>query len=156
MAEGPRWIGVEPSVWFLVFHERSCRAWLNRRWVGRFKHVSAYGYLPDSRVWVFYDVMLGRTRVAVLPDGPTAEAAVRDLEAEAVTLVMKPRGDRRHRLRWGFYCVPAMAHLVGLETAAVRPDGLFRACLAAGADLADWSGAGCVGGLDEQAEPERV
>lgn len=132
MAEGVATVGVEPERWYLIFETRAPARWL--RWIamGRFKHVSALGWLPEQRLWVHYDVRLGRTRVAVLPDCQAAADRVHELREHAVTVVFTPVADRRRWLRLGFWCVPAMAHLVGVKGTPLRPDALFRLCLEQG------------------------
>lgn len=136
MADGQDFqVAIEPTMWFLVFQEKARTRWVNWLAFGRFKHVSAYGWVPDQRMWVFYDVSLGRTRIAVLPVCDAAEEEIRRLARYGVTLAMKPRGECRRWFRVGFWCVPAMAHLVGVPSCAVRPDALFRQCLRHGAEI---------------------
>ncbi len=98
MAEGrPDLIGLEPDMWFLIFETRARARWLHWLAMGRFKHVSAIGWLPDQRLWVVYDVSLGRTRVAVMPDGPAAVAEIDRIREQTVTIAMRPgkRGSGR-------------------------------------------------------------
>lgn len=129
-------VAIEPTMWFLVFQDRAQTWWLNVLPFGRFKHVTAYGWVPDQRMWVFYDVSIGNTRIAILPAGTVAaHDEIERLSATGVTLAIKPRGKTRRWLRLGFWCVPAMAHLVGLGGCAVRPDGFFRQCLRHGAEI---------------------
>ncbi len=123
-------IGVEPEYWYLIFHRRSSAWWVQVLALGEFDHVSAIGWLPDQRVWVQYDVTLGGTVISVLPD---CQGACDRLAAltDGNTIVLMPA--RRGRMWWrpGFWCVPAMAHLVGLGFVA-RPDGLYRKALRSG------------------------
>lgn len=131
-------IGVEPSMWFLIFATSAKQRWLSWLAMGRFKHVLALGWVADQRVWVIYEVSIGRTRVAVLPACAGASEMIAELRAGNVTVAMAPG---RQGMRWlqpGFWCVPAMAHLVGLRTWAMRPDALYRACLAQGGSLVEW------------------
>jgi len=62
---------------------------------------------------------------------------IRAKRDHAVTVAFTPRADRRFWLRLGFWCVPAMAHLVGCRTQALRPDGLYRAMLRQGGAVVD-------------------
>ena len=39
------------------------------------------------------------------------------------------------RARFGFYCVPAIKHLLGLKCVALTPDGLYRAVIKAGGTI---------------------
>lgn len=127
-------VAIEPDVWYLVFEETTPRWWL--RWVGRFKHVMAIGWVAHQRVWLVYDVSLGRSRVAVLPDCPGTDQEIARLMEEATWLALTPRETPRfHWLRIGFWCVPAVSHLVGIGGCALRPDAFFRDCLRHGAEI---------------------
>lgn len=129
-------VAIEPTMWFLVFQDKAQSRWVNWLSLGRFKHVTAFGWVPDQKMWVFYDVSLGNTRIAVLPgDTVAAEQEIERLTAYGVTLAMKPRGKVSRWFRLGFWCVPAMAHLVGVPGCALRPDALFRHCLRYGAEV---------------------
>jgi hypothetical protein len=132
MADGPRTIGIEPNVWFLIFEDTPRRI-LRRLIPGPWKHVRAVGWVPDQRLWLFYDVGLTRTSVAVAPDCPGArEAALPD----GVTILAMQAGERPPLWpRIGFWCVPAVAHLVGLRSCALSPMGLYRDCLRHGAEV---------------------
>lgn len=145
MADPVRMIGIEPSMWFVVFKRSSKFWWVSLLATGRFKHVAAFGWLGDLRMWVFYDVGLFRTRIAVLPASPAAEAEIAMFEEDAEVVAFTPRGDRVRWWRPGFWCVPAIAHLVGLRGAPMRPDALHRAILRQG---------GSVCGAKEPAEGE--
>lgn len=138
MAGGAPRIGLAPDMWFLIFSEKTHRRWLDLLAWGRFKHVLAFGWVPDQRSWLVYEVSMTRTRVAVLPDCPGSDERIAELRAGNVTIAMKPGADRAPWARFGFWCVPAIAHLVGLKRQPLRPDALFRQCLAEGAELVDW------------------
>lgn len=136
MAEGAGTIGIEPERWFLLFETRAPARWLHWLAMGRFKHVSALGWIPEQRLWVHYDVRLGRTRVAVMPDCQGANELISRLREHAETVVFTPVDERRRWMRLGFWCVPAMAHLVGVRGTPLRPDALYRLCLAQGGAVA--------------------
>lgn len=127
-----RMVAVEPSVWFLVFETKPVLRWVSWLAMGHFKHVSALGYVPAVDAWVLYEVNLVRTRVALLPDCDAVWESVRRARESAVTLAITRRPDRRPWLRLGFWCAPAMSHLVGVKT-CFRPDRLYRECVRAGA-----------------------
>ena len=129
-------VQIEPdeiTTWFLAFYGRSSVAWLDRLVPGRFKHVSAFGYSHGARVWVFYDFGFTRARVFVLPAGERANAMLGEWTAEASVLKINSGQGRAPWLRLGFWCVPAMRHLVGVRSGALLPDGLWRDCLQQGA-----------------------
>jgi hypothetical protein len=126
---------LEPTVWFLVFEERSRSWWVNALARGRFKHVQAVGWIGEIGCWIFYDVSLGKTTVAVLPDGERAHAILGLMREKATTVVMAPRPSRRTWMRFGMWCVPAIAHLVGIPSCALRPDAFYRDCLSHGGEI---------------------
>lgn len=105
---------------------------------GRFKHVAAFGYSHACRTWVLYDVTLAGTEVYVLPDGQASLATIADWTAgcsilnfaNPATNIRKPFGGRL-----GFWCVPAMKHLLGIRSGAVLPSQLWRSCLQHGAKI---------------------
>lgn len=126
-------IGVEPEHWYLVFHRRSSAWWVQLLALGEFDHVSAIGWLPDQRVWVSYDVTLTGTSIAVLPDCQGASERLAALTG-GNTVMLVPARRASMWMRFGFWCVPAMAHLAGLGF-VWRPDGLYRKALRAGGQI---------------------
>lgn len=134
--ELPPRAGAEPTMWFVVFKRTSPLWWVRRLAFGRFKHVAAFGWLPDQQLWVFYEVGVDRSRIAVLPAGPDAEAEIAVLERDAVVVAFAPRARHVRCLRPGFWCSIAVAHLIGLPTTPLTPSGLFRACLKHGGSIA--------------------
>jgi hypothetical protein len=123
----------EPSNWFVTFHELSERRWVNWLSWGRYKHVSAFGYCAMAQCWVFVDVLASRMRVRLASDD-LADRLIAAESASGMVLKMPPVDvDRKPlRLKPLLYCVPATAHLLGLPMGALRPDALFRQCLAHG------------------------
>lgn len=126
---------IEPERWIVAFHKTSKFWWVRWLAAGAYKHVSAFAFLPLVKLWVYYDVTLAGTKVLVLPDSKSAEdwIAARTADADLVSI---KRQDRRPSLA-PFYCVSAIKSLIGLRSSALRPEGLFRDCLAAGAELID-------------------
>lgn len=122
--------GEEPPRWILVFHRRTTNRMVRVLACGRFKHVSAYAFLPVSRVWLIFDVSLERVSPVVVPDGGEFSWLM-SLCADA-ELVSMPRRNGGRMLPLFGWCVPAIAHLLGLRTWALRPDALYRYCLAHG------------------------
>ena len=129
--DGARVSDYEPSSWLLVFHTKCRTPWVNRLVIGRYKHVSAVGWVANAQSWVFYDPTLQRTQILVLPDQLGIETYARLAVGNAV--LQMPVLERRGSARLGFWCVPAIKHLVGLRSGALRPDVLWRDCLANGA-----------------------
>lgn len=126
----------EPKEWFVVFAEDSPKWWI--RWLacGRFKHVSCFGKVERSGSWVFYDFHLDRAHVFVVGDWE-ADRLIGHY-AGMGTVVRFPRllaDDRPINLRPGLWCVPAIAHILGIRSCALRPDALFRQILARGGEI---------------------
>lgn len=128
----------EPTRWILVFNRTTTNPVV--RWLapGRYKHVSAYAWLPGLRAWLFYDVHFTGTSIAVMPDGTDALAWLYDMTKDADLLEMTCLpGPQRGRVplthRIGFWCVPAIRHLVGVRSGALSPSAFYRHCVAAGA-----------------------
>jgi hypothetical protein len=120
----------EVRSWWVVFHERADCWWVDRFVPGRFKHVQAFAIV--NGIMVFLCPALGRTGVLVAPESEAgwdfAERFIGD--GEVVRVPVQDRAARVPRL--GFWCVPAIAHLVGLPSGALRPDTLWRDCCAVG------------------------
>lgn len=123
-----------PEEWFLIFDPECDTAWV-RRWVRqKYLHVSAIGWLEWAQAWVIYDVSLGSTKIEVWPASDPKLVPLFDrIEEKCVTVLVRPRGERGgYGWRWGFWCVPAMKHLLGIRCGALLPDGLLRHLLAEG------------------------
>lgn len=133
----------EPARWFLCFARTSPKWWV--RWLacGRYKHVNAFGCvnLDGVLVWVFYDVNVMRTCVLLTRDCdamPMMEHWAAD--SDVISIRPSPRGSYSYRL--GFWCVPAVKHLIGLRSGALRVDALWRDCLRNGAEIIDGGSTG--------------
>ena len=115
---------IEPHYWNVVFHPSRSR--IARFILGRFQHVSAMTYLPGFRAWLVYDVQWSGARLGVFSHGPALQVFI-GLTSDC-TLVKFDRqyGHLGLSSRLGFYCVPAIKHLLGLSCVAVTPDQLYR------------------------------
>src|SRR5262249_33299722 len=85
------------------------------------------------RAWLFYDVKFNGTRLMVAgEDDPGAPAFLHDY-LDRCDLLAMPRlpVPKRVAPHAGFWCTLAMKHLVGIRTAALRPDRLWRDSVAA-------------------------
>lgn len=123
--------------WLIVFHRRSTW-WVEAICPGRFKHVSAAGFVPEANAWVALSWELGRIRVAVIPDdrflgwfgGWCGEGA-------GVLRVAAPDFDLGSwRPRLGLSCTSMVCHLLGLRRCALWPMSLWRLLVANGAEIA--------------------
>lgn len=131
----------EPKDWFVVFYEDSPKWWI--RWLsgGRFKHVCVFGTVPRANAWVFYDFNLDRSRIYVVADYESDIAIGHFIENATVVRMARPIGrEVEVNLRPGWWCVPAVAHIVGIRGSALRPDALFRQCLAQGGEIIERKG----------------
>jgi hypothetical protein len=94
---------------------------------GRFKHVSAFAYCPGFRAWLVYDTQLSGTRLMLLAAGPTAKATLLKYMADCeVVMFTRQHQPMSWSSRIGFYCVPAIKHLLGVRCARMTPSGLYR------------------------------
>lgn len=128
--------GFEPTAWLLIFHISTGKPWLDRLIPGFFKHVSAVGWVSDAQVWIAYDVSWRRTSLKLLPDEEGTRfyaLAQRGNGVLKVAVNLELRGSAMFRA--GFWCVPAMKHLVGSRSGALRPDRLWRDLVASGAEV---------------------
>jgi hypothetical protein len=124
---------IEPN-WILLFSKKRGRWWVRLLAWGRYHHVKAMAFLPTMQAWLFYDVKFNGTRLMLAPDDdPGTPAFLRDY-LDSCDLVAMPRLPIPKRVapHAGFWCTLAMKHLVGIRAAALRPDRLWRATLAAG------------------------
>src|SRR5262245_24423016 len=124
---------IEPN-WILLFSKKRGRWWVRLLACGRYHHVKAIAYLPAMQAWLFYDVKFNGTRLMLArEDNLGTRAFLRDY-LDSCDLVAMPRLPipRRIAPHAGFWCTLAMKHLVGIRTAAWRPDRLWRDGIAAG------------------------
>lgn len=133
--------------WLVAFIDdpRQSRRWWDLFTRPGFRHVQACGWDADVKAWVIYSVFTDNTMVDVLPDGEMADAVIGGICAvsSAVLRYEPPAEPERGRmLRLGFWCVPAIAHLLGIRSCALVPHQLYRELLARGATRAY---EGCLG-----------
>lgn len=122
------WTGFDtPSSWLVCFHRGARTGWV--RWIpGRFKHVSVIGYCSASRTWVGIDPAIDRMRIWVWRDKAKMDREMGEWMADA-RVVLMPAAGGDVSFRPGMWCVPVVAHLLGIRSGALRPDGLLRDCL---------------------------
>lgn len=124
----------EPRRWILAFARNSDTWWVRLLAFGRYKHVCAFGYVGEADTWVFYDVRLFKTHV-IVARGAAAKRAMAVFAEDADLIGVEARAARGVRLPLGFWCVPAIKHLIGLRSGALRPDRLYADCLRIGAEI---------------------
>jgi hypothetical protein len=136
---------IEPTTWNVVFHTVAPNPLYGFLAFGHFKHVSAFAYVPGLRAWLLYDAELNGTRLRLLPHGERGIKQLMAYSAGCVILTMEkaypvdplPLGGRL-----GFYCVPAIRHLLGVRCRCLRPDALFKAMLRSGGVLVNETAVG--------------
>lgn len=132
-APGPR----EPARWTIVFHRKAANRFFSIIAFGEFKHVSAFAWIPDLRIWLTFDAGFRRTKIVALPDTDESKALICGLIAGNAIVTMPVRDDALPLMRLGLFCTTAVKHLIGLNSSALRPDALFRHCIAQGGALSD-------------------
>ncbi len=89
--------------------------------------------MPGARLWLFYEVCTTPTSIVVLKDGQhLAMMTAFIADADLMAMRRNPFGRVRLARRLAFTCVTAMRDLIGLDSGALLPSGLWRDCLAAG------------------------
>lgn len=131
--KGKGWEGLTPQRWMLLFHRRAKTEWINRWLPGRWKHVSALGYFAETQCWVWYTFNLRQTWIVAWPS--TRDDLLVRVLGQADVLSIAPNRDAARPVLAAWTCVGAMKHLIGLRCGALRPDTLWRDCLAAGAKV---------------------
>jgi hypothetical protein len=123
----------EPTIWWVMFAKQTDTWWTNLI-PGTYKHVRAAGYHPGSDSIVFVDVGMQRTMISV-GTGHGAWDALADWMSDMEVVTYRPQHDRRTviPMRFGYWCVPAIKHLLGIRSGALRPDALLRDLLRNGA-----------------------
>lgn len=121
--------------WFIVFNRDCATQWLARLLPGRWKHVWALGFSHACRTWVAYDVNLSGTTIVVLPECADSHAKMAIWLADADVLRFQGRPSTLWKNRLGFFCTPAIRHLVGSRCGALTPAGFYYGLIAEGAQV---------------------
>ncbi len=127
---------LRPSEWFIAFHPHST-LWLAELFsFGRFRHVSAFAFVPGVAVWVFYDPWRYGTQLTLEPDGEGADFAIsRAIDGATVVKFISPVVVKPRPAPLIFLCTTAVARLTGVRSRALRPDRFLRDCLDDGAEI---------------------
>ena len=129
--------GVEARRWTVVFHRKAENRFFSLIALGHFKHVSAFAWLPELGIWVFYDVGFRRSTIIHMADGIPAQATIAAIVDGNALVTIEPRMDGLPIMRLGLFCTTAIAHLLGLRCVAVRPDALYRHLVSIGGIVRD-------------------
>lgn len=117
-----------------VFFGNSVPTFWSRMLRPGFRHCCAASYFADQERWVYVDACRAGTVVEVLrPD----EFAPRFQQLMANSSHVLSIAARRERKRTAaiFYCTGAVKALVGLNSQAITPYGLYGDLLLAGAEI---------------------
>ena len=115
-----------PDYWYVAFVKRNRTHWIDWLLPAGFRHVFAMGYVIETGYWLVYDVRLDATNIDVL-EGQALDQLLAWCWQEGIVLRADcvPRSPQKH-LRFGFWCVPAIKHLLGLKSCALTPRALYR------------------------------
>jgi hypothetical protein len=119
--------------WIIAFHRSTESRWVRFFACGRYKHISAFGYVPQLDQWIFFDWRYSTVDI-IVAHGTEATRFINFYTADADLLGMEPRKTGRG-FRIGFWCVPAIKQLIGIRGGALRPDALWRDCVRQGAEV---------------------
>jgi hypothetical protein len=128
---------VEPQRWIVVFTRQAHSRLFSFIAFGRLKHVLALSWVPAINAWLVYDPGYWNTRVYAVLGTPEGNAEIASLCRGNVVVSMPRRDGRARLLRAGVFCTSAIKHLVGMTGGALRPDAMFRHCLAQGGAVID-------------------
>ena len=124
------------SRWYLAFHLKRNDWWGERLIPGRFSHVSAFSYLDGPKVWVLVDHTPRRTgTVGIWPSDHHIPSELGVWVANCSILRADVRQREGFRPRFGFWCVTAVKDLLGSESGALSPEGLWNDLVRAGAQI---------------------
>lgn len=122
----------QPAFWFVAFLGAPVGHWADVLSPGWCRHVLAFGYCPRAAAWVWVDPANPAPLVAAAPAADAFYATLAELVAAgARVLRVESRPARGRPLL--LTCVSVVAWLVGARSRALRPVGLYRDLLAAGA-----------------------
>ena len=124
-----------PGIWHVAFYSLpdAPPAWWERFSPFGFRHVLAFGFSVYSDRWMVYDVTRDRTIIMALHAAdftPWLAGLPEHRRILRLPLAVEPRASK---LRLGFWCTRAVAHLLGIPSRALRPHGLYRELQARGA-----------------------
>lgn len=119
-----------PAEWHIVFLRRTNVWWLNWIVPGRFKHVRAFGYVPETDCWIFYEV--GFQTTIRIGRGLSVPGLIASWVGDGEVLIVRATPADRTRTVV-FTCTSAMANLIGAPVRCVAPDVLHEHCLRHGA-----------------------
>lgn len=138
-----------PRRLWLVCFEPGNGAWWQRYLKPGFGHVSAAAYFADAERWVHFNPTLRGTVIEVW-EPPRFERRLQQLMRDSTAILRVPSKFDRRCAPLSPWCVGALKGLLGYPSRALTPFGLYRALIAAGAEIVDVP---CVAAPNEAAAP---
>ena len=126
-------IAAMPPEWYVAFWDGERPHWWWPICKPGFRHVAAFAYYPDAALWLVYDVTLRRTLIHALAPSQLSAWVAGLPDHRTIVAYEPPAEPRAPDLRLGFWCTPAVAHLVGVASRALRPHALYRDLVLQGA-----------------------
>lgn len=114
-----------PLVWQVCFIGNDRKRFWDLVLAPGYRHAFLLGYLPGRDLWLCYEVLFGRTEISVM--SPAVAAGILGLAVRQGGVLSWPApGPQKPSPfpRFGFWCVPAILHVLGLGCVAVTPRGL--------------------------------
>lgn len=121
-----------PRLWLVFFGDSVPTLWSRMLRPG-FRHVAAASYFADQDRWVYVDACRSGTVIEVLRQDEFS-GRFQHLMVNSSHILSMPARRERKRTAAAFYCVGAMKALLGLNSQAVTPYGLYYDLLLAGAE----------------------
>ena len=127
----------KPRLWLVCFTNGDGHAWWDRLLRPGFRHVCAASYYADVGAWVLVDsTRTGLVVEVVPPDGFDGRMAQLVRDSAAILRVPSAEGRSRAEFHAG-WCVGTVKSLLGLNSRALAPFGLYRHLLAIGAEVVE-------------------
>lgn len=131
----------QPDRWLLIFHREAATPFNSFIALGKYKHVSALGFVAGADTWVYYDPARNGTHVAVARKGEGFRRLLDQViggDGNCDLMWFAPR-DERPTFPPFFCCSTAVQHLIRLRGTLLRPDALWRKCLEHGGVVVEQS-----------------
>ncbi len=119
--------------WYVAFFDGPARYWWTPLCRPGFRHVCAFAYDAEHAVWLLYDVTMTRTHIRAQSSEQMDAWCARLPANRTIVRFASPPEPEPPAFRLGFWCAPAVAHLVGVASRALRPEALYRDLVAQGA-----------------------
>lgn len=113
-----------PRFWEVCFVGKDRRApwdWLLPK---HYRHVFVLGYVVEHDLWICYDVSCFKTEIAIHSNATAGWLLNWAREQGGHLTWPAPVVKQTFAVRPGFWCVPAVKHILGLRCVAMTPKGL--------------------------------